>query len=400
MNHFFKDGIRSLINGLANKRNATLNNRIESNRISEDELNEIYKTGLANKIIRIKTSSIFKEGFACDDKQTIDIVNKKLLPELKKAITWMLAFGRGIIVINNGDDLSTPLGTVNINKTRFKAFSGYKTKVNTSNTYDSLNTDRYNQPTFYIINGQNIHYSRVMDFTYIQPVEDDKPLYNYGGISELEIIYTQIINDSIIERATSTILEKNSTMFYKIKDFKRMMSNKQEKQILDYVSSIEDVRSIHGAVILDQEDETKVENQSLTNLDSIDTISLRRVALISGIPLSWLVGESVKGLNSTGENESQIFWSMIKTLGNDYIEPILNERLTAIGLSEVKLIDQFQQSPLEKSQYETIVLDNALKMQNLGIDYESYLLDKGLIKQEDIGNSIENEFKEDNVEYE
>ena len=51
----FADGITSLTNKLANRRNAQSSNRMTSSRVDWDELRAIYKTGVGSKIIRIKS---------------------------------------------------------------------------------------------------------------------------------------------------------------------------------------------------------------------------------------------------------------------------------------------------------------------------------------------------------
>lgn len=394
------DGIKSFTNSLANTRNALKSNRIEHcEPISSEELNNIYKIGIANKIVRLKSISVFKEGFYSEDQKTADFVNKKMMREIKNATKWMLVFGRGIVVIDDGSSFNEPLSkNINLNTVKIKSFSGYNltaTVINTTNPQK----DRYCKPNIYHINGLSIHHSRVLDFTYIDPSFNDKPYYQFGGISEFELIYNQLINDQIVERSGASILEKNSTLFYRIKGFKDRLRNKQEGEVIKYISNMERVRSIYGAGILDQEDETKIENQSLSNLADVDLISLRRLSLVTGLTLSWLVGESVKGLNSTGENENQIFWNTIKALGQEYIEPVLNDGLiNKLGLNEAYLVDQYQQNPLDKAQKESVILDNALKMQSLGIDYEDYLKSKGVVKESDLDNSIENDFLLPNIE--
>ena len=398
----FKDSIKSLINNLANNRAGVNTNRLYSNAVPDDELNSIYKLGIGRKIVNIKSSNIFKEGFSAENdqlgKDTLKFIDKKLLRELKKASEYMMAFGRGIIVIidKNKPDVKTELKSVNLQTVRFKAFSGAKVTVQINSSLNELD-ERYNEPEYYRVGTQVIHHSRVIDFQYFQPIEDDKPLYNYGGISEFELIYAQLINDSVIERAIPTLIEKISTMFYKIKDFKKKLEQKQEGNLVKYFQSLENLRSIYGAGLLDADDDTKTESQNLSGLDSVDTITLRRLSLVTGIPLSWLVGENVKGLNSSGKTEETIFWSMVKNLGNDFILPVLNQKLTFMGLSEVWFNEQYQSTPTEKADYETKVFNNALLLQNLGLDEIAYIKDRGV--EVDIKKTFE-EFSEDDIDNE
>ena len=187
-------------------------------------------------------------------------------------------------------------------------------------------------------------------------------------------------------------------MFYRVKGFKDSLRNKQEADLLTYFSQLENLRSIYGAGIIDAEDETKVENQSLTNYAEVDTSSLRRVALASGIPLSWLVGEAVQGMNSSGKNEESIFWSMIQTLGNDYILPQVNDALEMMNMEPVEFSDQYQQTPLEKVQYDKVVLENAVMMQGLGMDYDDYIVEKEVIPKEEEGSEFANDFSDPDKE--
>lgn len=400
MNFSFKDGLKSLTNLLANNRSGVNNNKFLSTAVSNDELNSIYKLGIGRKIVNIKSSNIFKEGFSAEGKagaETLKFIDKKLLKELKKASEYMMAFGRGVIVIidKNANDSSQPMKSVNLQTVRFKAFSGAKVTVQINSSLNELD-ERYNEPEFYRIGTQVIHHSRIMDFQYYQPVEDDKSSYNYGGISEFELIYSQLINDSVIERAIPTLVEKISTMFYKIKDFKSKLQQKQEKHLVDYFHRLEKLRSIYGAGLLDAEDDTKTETQNLSGLDSVDTITLRRLSLVTGIPLSWLVGENVKGLNSSGKTEETIFWSMVKNLGNDFILPVLNQKLEFMGLTVVWFNEQYQSTPTEKADYETKVFTNALLVQQLGLDDIAYIKDRGV--EIDVKKSFDEIFNEDGIE--
>lgn len=378
MKRSFTDGIKSLVNQAMNNRAGTASNTFVSERIDRDELKAISKLGISRKITDIKSQSVFKEGVSCENEEQLKVLEEKIIPEVSKAIKHMLDFGRGIVVIfDDSEDLSTPLTTNNINRLRFKAFSGYSittTVLNTSN----IKEDNYNKPTYYNMLNERIHYTRVMDFTYAEPVEEDKPDYQYGGISEPELIYTQLINDSVVERAVPTLIEKVSSFFYKVSGFKQLLQQKKESTLLQYFSNLENLRSIYGAGIIDKEDDTVMQNQSLAGVDSIDKISLRRLAFVTGIPVSWLVGESVQGLNSTGDNETSIFWSMIKNLSNRYVLPVLNDKLIFLGMQKVTINDPYQQSPLEKAQYENQVLLNAQIISDLGFDTEKYMEDKNV----------------------
>jgi hypothetical protein len=379
----FWDGITSLFNTLANKRSAAAANVITSVKVTDTQLNEVYKTGIGNKIVRLKAGYALKSNainFTSTDDKAFYL--SKLQAQIKEAFTWSLAFGRGIVVINDGGDLAEPLGDVAKEDVKFDVFSGDMVSV-TQYEID-LMSKRYLKPYYYNVRGYNFHHSRVIDLTYVKPTQPDAPSYNYGGISEFELIYNQLINDGIVERASASILEKNSSLFYKIKGFKSLLERKQEDSIVKFYGMVEDRRSIYGAGLLDADDEVMNVSQSLTNLKDADDISLRRVAMVSGIPLPMLIGENVKGLNASGTQEKTAFNEMIELLQQDYLVSKMNQLFGKLGMSPISFKENQNVTPLEKVEYETKAIDNAVKLNDMGYDAESYLKEKGVeVKSKD-----------------
>ena len=378
-----KDGLNDFLSALTNKRNASARNNFVSEYLDEQELRAIYKSGTANKIFRIKIGAALSDTMIFSSKEEENIYNAKISKAVKKACMYQLAFGRGIVVIHEeGKTLDTPL-TDGWNKNKYKldVFSGDEISVN--QIEQDLANSRFYKPKYYVVRGYQIHWTRVADFTYIEPVLQEAPNYRYGGISESEMIYNQLVNDSVIERSSASIVEKNSSFFYKIKGFKELMLMGKEADLLKYVSAMEDNRSIYGAGIVDMDDSVESVAQALTNLKEVDDVSLRRLSLVTGIPVSWLVGENVKGLNSSGDNEQKIFNDMIQSYQEFYIIDTLNNLLYKLGMDPIKFKDTQAGTPLEDANYEKVVLTNALMLRDMGEDQDTYLKDKSIIRESD-----------------
>ncbi len=395
----FQDGITSFTNSLANTRSGTATNGIRSSKISYIEMNEAYKTGLGNKIINLKINTAYKEGIKIDGEEETTPLIKSILKEAKEASRWALAFGRGIVVIieKNTRPEQELSKSINLKTATIRAFDG--SMVSVQNTSVDVTSEYYQRPEFYIVRGVMFHRSRVIDFRYTLPREEELPAYYYGGISEFELIYSQLLNDGIVERAGSAIVEKNSNLFYKIKGFKQLLASGKEKSLVEYFSRMEGLRSIYGAGLVDSEDSIEVHAQALTNLSDVDTMTLRRVAMVTSIPLAVLVGESVKGLNATGANEMETFYIGISNLQENYLLEPLNELVRRLGLgSEVEFIKPEQLTKSDKALLESTLLDNALKLQNLGQDPTSYLNENGFkeeLPEEEFGNFEEAPINED-----
>lgn len=375
----FLDGLKNLLSSLVNNRSASAANEVVSYRVPDTELRSIFRTGLGNKIIRIKNGYALKEALKFEDSNEKSFYEKRLRGSVKKAGAFMLGFGRGLVLINEiGSDLSTPV-TGELGRYKLDVFSG--DMVTAQEVPLDLSDFRYNQPKFYNVKGKNFHHSRVVDFRYVEPPELDLPHYRYGGVPEFELIYNQIVNDGVVERASASIIDKNSTIFYKIKGFKDALNAKQESDILRFYSLTEKARSIFGAGLIDADDDIVNIEQKLSNLDSADQITLRRLAMVTGIPLAILVGESVRGLNSTGETEKQIFNELIEVLQQDYYFDPINELMLKLGKQPVEFSDAQNITPTEKIEYDGKAIENALKLSQMGEDFNAYLVGRGVLEK-------------------
>jgi len=380
----FKDGLMSLTNQLINKRSASLNNVISHNKVDYHELRSMYKSGIGSKIIRLKSGAALNDTLqfaSIEDKKFYD---NRVAAHVKLCTLFMLAFGRSIIVIHDkGADLGQPLiKDFDPDAVKYHVFSGDMVYIQSVNT--DLSSVNYFKPIAFSVRAATIHPSRVIDFTYVRPVEHDAPNYQYGGISEFELIRDEIVNDQIVQRAVPVILEKSSTLFYSIKGFKDLLAEKRESELVAYIQSIENLRSIQGAGIIDSEDSVDVVSQSLTNLAESDMITLRRIAMVTGIPLSWLVGEAARGMNATGEGEKQVFISTIKYLQSDYLITPINQLMKIHGREPAHFKKNQGDSANESVDYEQKVIANARILWEIGADYEKYLSDHDVMKPDPV----------------
>jgi hypothetical protein len=373
-----KDNMRSLVNRLANKRGVVGNNTMVSHQLTIHELQELMKTGIYRRIVDLKSGHSTKNGFNFADDDSAEFY-KKHAHLIKQAVRSMVGYGRGIVlIVNNNLSLMEPLDLTQTY--RITAFDGDLTTAHTT-TYDLLD-ERYLKPEIYNIRGEQIHYSRVVDFTYIRPPELDLPSYHYGGISEGELIYSQLLADGIVQRAVPALLEKSSTLFYKLTGFKDDVAHNDAKFVDEYFTKLEEARSIYGAGIIDGDDSVEVHNQSLSNLSESDLITLRRIALVTGIPLTILLGEGAKGLKSQSDTEKQVFNETIETIQSDYILKPLGDFMQLFGYSKPEIIVGQNISAIERAKYDSLVLDNAIKLYNLGEDASIYLNERGIINDD------------------
>ncbi len=378
------DGLTNVINKLANRRNPQANNVItKTARLADTEARAMFNSGLGSRIIGIKAGYSLNETLQFSDESHKELFGDHLEKCVKMATRYMLGFGRGIIVVNEiGSDLRQPLSAeVDYKNTKLDVFSG--DMINITEVSRDLGNRRYLKPKYYNVNGFDFHHTRVIDFTYVMPSEIDLPEYRYGGISEMELIRTQFINDGIVERASPRILEINSTLFHKIKGFKSLMQAGQDDNIVKYVAALADLRGIYGDGITDAEDDIVEIAQSLSNLADCDEITKKRLCMVTGIPKSVMEGENSGGLNNTGYTERLVFQDMIENLQFNYmIDPI--KRLCQIfKIDGVKFKENQGGTPGERIDFESKVIANAVSLAALGEDYTDYLVKNNVIEKDD-----------------
>lgn len=368
----FNDGLVSVFNTITNKRDALNNNRIYGRKLDNSQLRDIYKTGVASKIVRLKVGYTLNKTIEFSKPESENYYNQYLRKEVKRACRFMLGFGRGVIMnYYNGDDLTKPLRVDSNRPLKAKAFAG--DEVTVLNIGRDLYAPQYNKPEYYMVKSVQVHHTRIIDFTYVEPPEDDLEKYNHGGISEFEMIYDELIADKIVARASANIVEKNASLFYKVKGLFSKMSTRQSDKVVEYFTMVENMRSNNGATLLDSEDSVEVHNQALSNLKDISELTLRRLAMVTGIPMAILIGENVQGLNATGDNERQIFQDTIETIQAEYILEPLQLLFNLHNIGEACFKENQGDSPQARIAYEKEVINNALLLFQMGEDHSVYL---------------------------
>lgn len=379
----FADGLVNVLSQLTNKRNAMAANVFDHRRLSDSQLRAVYKSGLGAKICKIKAGYALNDTLQFDSEGDKEYYDTLLAHDVLKAARYMVGFGRGIIVLyQQGDNLTQPFRRNDDLPVKQRVFSG---DMVTCGDYDTdFESDRYYKPRYYTVRGTQIHHTRVVDFVYFEPPEQDAPYYQFGGISEFEMIHPQLVNDGVVERASGSIIEKNATVFYGVDGFRDALARGKDKDLVRYFSALEDNRSIYGAGLVDKNDTVTSVSQALTNLSEVDNVTLRRLAMVTGIPLAWLIGENVKGLNSTGDNERQIFQDMVESVQYDHLLQPINRLMNLHNRKPVSFKENQGESALGRLEYENKVILGAKTLYDMGEDHAEYLDRHGVTQKDEM----------------
>jgi len=370
----FYDSITSLISTLANRRSQRSTTRVDATRVEYHELRAMYRTGIGSRIVRIKSGHALRDTLEFESEDDRRFYAANLADDVRTLVAWMIAFGRSVAVIHEvrDADLRAPIPeSVDIDRGHVSIWPG--DEVTVSDVSFDPRDPRFHQPRLYHVRGMPVHPSRVVDFRYVEPPTRDAPVYRWGGIPEFELIRDQIVNDEIVARAVPRIMDVGSSVFYKIKGFKNAMSSGKEDDMVKYFGRIEDGRGIFGSGLLDADDEVLNIDQTLSNMGDSDQITLRRLALVTGIPMARLVGENVRGLNSTGQNEEQAFQDTLREIQESYIIGPVNKLMAKLGRGTVKAKENQGWTQITRINFESSAIQNARLLWEMGEDPRSYL---------------------------
>jgi len=379
----FEDGLINVRNQLAQRRSGIATNIVNAPRVSNSELQQLNKLGVCQQIIDIKTTGALDDTLAFESDTAEKFYLDRLDVLVREACRYMLGYGRAVVLVAQpGVDLTKPRrGRVNPDKVRLVVFPG--SDVTASDPVDDLFDERFDLPTTYRVRHQVIHWSHLVDFRYVEPPSSEAQVYNFGGISELELIRNEIVNDQIVQRAGSAIIEKNSTVFHKIKGFKEALAANRDRDLIRYYSALADLRSIYGDGIIDSEDDVVSVSQTLSDVADVSRLTLQRLAMVTGIPVPMLVGQAVEGLNSAGTQEQNTLQRTFNRTKSFLIDPI-NELLAILGQPPAEFPKTKEGTPAQQIEYEGKVIDNAGKLFNMGEDHRRYLVDKTILQEEDL----------------
>lgn len=375
----FIDGIVNIANKLMNKRNATTTNVVAHKRLTHEEMDAIALSALGVKIRSLKVNAALDDTiqFANDDQR--DFYLNRLSKSVKLASGRMMDHGRAIILINEmgSTDHKTPMSKPP-KKFKLDVFDGRDVMPQDINL--DLNSPNFKKPEYYSINGVLLHHTRVVDFIYVRPPTQLEAEYNYGGVSEWEILHQQIIADEVVQRACPRIIEINSTLYHQVSGFRNAVQAGQDDSLIKYHTAVASIRGIWGDGIVDADDTITAITQNLSNLADVDQITIRRLAMGSGIPITELMGEAASGLNATGKTEANMKLKMISNFQHEFLIDPINELLTKLGEPPIEFKDNQNDDPKAKADTEKVIIDGAAVLYGMGEDANAYLAEHDIVK--------------------
>ena len=334
----------------------------------------------------------------------------QLKVQTAEALKWAALFG-GSMAIFIVDDGLAPDQPINFKRLKEDSFKRIMIVNRWQVSFSAIENDplskNFGEPESYLVtlNGRSVRYhpSRCHKFILDTLPYDEMVLEQYWGVSQMEVIYKQLINDDVFLSSVANMMKKATVDIMGIPNLSQMIKNGQEEHVKDRVRIAQSAMSTLNTWVKDagyngQNGETYERiTQAFSGFDVMDIQSLNRISAAAEIPATIFLGKSPDGMNATGDSDLSIFTDRLTTIREINIDPFLGkvDRIISacIGIEQptYEWQNPFPKSELDEATIRGLNMDTIIKMQQMELP-DSVLVhrmaDWGIIEGDDVDATI------------
>ncbi len=360
-------------------------------------LQDISQNGLIRACIETVADDMLREfGTVKGEEEQINALNDELRrfdvqSVLHKVAEYVGYFGGCMVYIDTGADVAQrqlPLNISNVSRelekgklVRFTVVDPINVYPGNYNSNDPLSPDFY-EPEFWFVMGQKVHSSRLMRFVANEVSILLKPVYNFFGIAQAQILWDYVIHFGECRKATSDMAKKYSMTVFKTDLTETLFNQGNIAEIDKRIALIARYRDNNAVIAIDKEAEDIVNvSSTLTGLTDVGRQALEFLAAINRTPAVKLLGISPSGFNATGESDIRNYYDHIKSQREKLFRKAMTTILNCLQLNTYGFIDpevEFEWDEL--GQEDEAVLANTQKTK---ADTVAVFVDRNIISQEE-----------------
>ncbi|WP_387689710.1 DUF1073 domain-containing protein [Photorhabdus sp. RM71S] len=247
--------------------------------------------------------------------------------ELNNTLKWSRLYGGALLVVLiDGQDMSTPLNPETISEGQFKGvmcLDRWMVKPTDSDLVKEYGPC-FGKPKFYnvVINQQGIppwkiHHSRV-----IRMEGDTLPFQqalteNGWGMSVVERIFERVQAFDTATVGTTQLIHKAHLRTYSIDGLRKILAvgegSPAYAALMKHMDMIREFQTIEGMTLMDALDAFQTHSYSFAGIADVILRFAEQVSGATGIPLVRLFGQSPSGF-STGDGDLENYYSRVNTL--------------------------------------------------------------------------------------
>nr|WP_272904202.1 anti-CBASS Acb1 family protein [Xanthobacter agilis] len=261
-------------------------------------------------------------------------------------------FGRGHIYLDFGvtddrEELRQSVGDGWNDISRLKVSKGSLRRLraveavwcypNDYNSFDPLRPDWF-KPTTWMVQGKEVHSSRLLTIIGREVPDLLKPAYSFGGLSLSQMAKPYVDNWLRTRQSVADLISSFSVFVLKTNLSDKLSMDPNGDALFARADFFNNMRDNRGLMLTDKELEDFANvSTSLSTLDALQAQTQEHMASVSGIPLVKLLGIQPAGLNASSEGELECFYTWINALQ----ESMLSEPLrTVLGFIQLSLFGE------------------------------------------------------------
>ena len=315
------DGWNSVLNSFSFK-SMYENPTLDAYTYSDQALRNAYKDPTIKNIVNSIVDDGMKKTFHIDnlDSDIVSVVENKLTyinfnDRLKQSWTDSRIIGQSYILLITDEDTgaySEPIGDSEL--INVQVFT--EGVIPRSFTTD-VKSNNFGLPASYdISNGyiqfHNIHYSRIcrIDGGYLP--EESFIQNRYRNESIIGKVYNSVSQLGIGRKSIAPLIDSFNTKILKLENLMDIQDKETEENLKNRLKLTQQSQAEQNIIFLGENDEYQNNTINLSNVDRTLDILNNAVSSDSKIPNAILFGDTISGLNATGNLELEIYYKLVK----------------------------------------------------------------------------------------
>lgn len=337
----FFDRLTNVMSGMGTTADRRTSQRYVFVPMSGEEAEAAYRTSwLTRKIIDVPPFDMTREWrdwqAEAADIEKLEAEEKRLglKAKVQRALVLSRLYGGGALILGtNESDPTQPL-------VPDRAGSGGLTYIHVLSRHRlsegqprlDPGDEWYGEPEYFEISGSSrqrvrLHPSRVVAFVGQKAPEDG--FYSnaswYWGDPIMQSIGDAVRNADLAQSGFASLIDEAKLDILKMPDLTSIVATPDgEQKVLARLQAAAVGKSTWRALILDKEDEWQQRQVTWAGIPDTMMAFLNVVAGAADIPVTRLLGQSPKGLQSTGDGEERDYHSMVRARQGEMLAPALD----------------------------------------------------------------------------
>ena len=290
------------------------------------QLNALYRSNwLTKRIIDLPCNDMTREWVELKTLKSANELPKIMQYDRKvqaknkfnMALKWASLYGGSLVYMDFGkaSDPEKPITPKLVQQNGLKALHVLERwRLTPSGRLVEDSTDpEFGEPTHYIFENTIIDRSRVIRLIPNELPWIEKYRENHWGSSVLEPVFNTIRKYDSISEAIIELGFLANLRHVKVDGLRDSIADGDSEQIFEAFGMLSLMANINNISLIDKDDELVLQQYGFSGIADVITTFMTEVCGAAEIPITKLFGETIKGLNNTGDGDIRQYYDNIKT---------------------------------------------------------------------------------------